>query len=317
MKIILVAIFFTISIFARVDLSIKPKGDNNSIQSAKPLIWQVTKGDEKFYLFGTMHLPNPIITKDIVPVAKGLIDRADSVYTEIPLDFLTKMAITKAMMRDDNKTLSDILPKKTYQKLDSFLKSINPMFDTKGFDKMKIWAISFMLSGLEAQIKYREYKPLDSEIFNYALSKKKFGGGIEKVEEQLSLFNDFSQEELIQILDKSLDFYIKYPNFTDELLKFYFAGDTKAIDKLNKQSNDFIDLPKELKDRVNKKLLFDRNLKMTKQIEKITKDKKLYLFAFGAMHFIGKDSVVELLKKDGYIVKRVDYKEVKKDDKRD
>jgi uncharacterized protein YbaP (TraB family) len=64
---------------------------------------------------------------------------------------------------------------------------------------------------------------------------------------------------------------------------------------------------KKMEEKFMNLLLYDRNIKMAKRIEKIVskESKKEALFAFGVMHFLGKKSIIEILQSHGYKIKRV------------
>jgi hypothetical protein len=93
-------------------------------------------------------------------------------------------------------------------------------------------------------------------------------------------------------------------NPSEELLDAYLKGDEELISYLIMESYDendqtskkFIDL-----------LLTQRNYKMTQSItDKIKKnpDKK-YFFTIGIGHFPGEKGIINLLRKEGFIVERV------------
>jgi len=313
MRVFLVLILISFTLFGKLAESNKTTLSSDT----KLFLWEATKDDKRFYLLGTMHLPHPKITFNITPKVKKIIDRVDYVYTEIPLDFISQMVITKAMVRDDNKSLKEILPPKVYKKLKDYLKSINPYMSVESFDRLKIWAIGLGLEGLKYQVKYRDFTPLDKAIYEYAFKNRKFRGGIESLDEQINVFKGFTLEEEIKMLDETLDGYKKYPNLVDELIDIYFLADEKKLEEIYKRGNTLIELDKKLLKKVEERILFSRNKRMAQRVDRIANDKKVYLFAFGAMHFVGKNSIIELLNTKGYRIKRVNFKEVIKDDKRD
>lgn len=313
MRIIFLFFYLTIAIFAKVDLN----KDLNSSNKVKLFLWEAKKGNKKFYLVGTMHLPYPKSSYIVAPKIKKIIDKANFLHTEIPLGASSQMEALKYFLRDDNKTLKDILPKTTYQKLQNYLFSINPFIDIRGFDKFKIWSLSMMLGSLEYELKYKGYKPIDKDIYDYAVSKNKYGGSIESIKEQMNIFDDLSLKEQIVMLDASIDSYIKYPNITKKLLDYYYQGNQEGLEEIFKKSNDSLKVDKKLLNKLNNKLLFFRNKRMAKRIESYIKDNKIHIFAFGAMHFVGKRSIIDILKHKGYIIRRVTLDEVLKDDKRD
>ncbi len=277
-------------------------------QNQKLFLWEVQKENIKFYLFGTMHLKHPAADLTVKNV-KPLIKEVDEVYTEIPLNIFAKFAVLQAMTRDDNKTIKDILPPKLYTDLDNYLRNINPLLNASIFNKYKIMAIVIGLDALKYEMYYPDIKPIDEQIYNYAKSLGKKTGGIELVEEQIKLFELFNPKESIKILKAALDYNKKHPDADIELIKYYLSGDGNSLLKLLNESLDSSGLKEEIKKRYLNALLYERNKKMAKRIiEKVSKNRnKKYLFAFGALHFLGDKSVIYYLKKSSFNVKRVNF----------
>ena len=259
--------------------------------------WQISKGKNRSYLIGTMHIGDYRVKK-IVKKLTPLIKKSDALYTEIKLNILTKMLAFQATVLDGNKTLKNILNPKLYKELDNYLKSISPLLGAKNFNKLKIWAIAISLPYINMQ---RGYKSIDEELYNKALFLKKEVGGIESLEEQISIFDNLSLKEQEKLLKDTLIWLKKYSNDTHKLIEYYFKGDYEKILKLNNK------LFKEFKNKkLEDKILYQRNEKMAKRIDKLIRNNpnKEYIFAFGLLHFLGKKSIIELLEAKGYNVKK-------------
>jgi len=304
MRIVILFLVLVVSLFGKLGdgfVLLKDGANSSKIVQQKLFLWRATKGKAEIYLFGTMHLPHPVVYR-VMPRVKGVIDRVDAVYTEIPLNFFTQMAAFQASVRDDNKSLKEILPATTYSKLNSAFRVINPLIDIKNFDKFKIWALSASLEALEYQLKYRDIKPIDKQIYSYAKSVGKEVGGIEKIEEQIDVFDRFNQKEQIIMLDASLDELKLHPNQSKELIKYYANRDGKGIMEIFTNSLKNVKISEDLKKRFLDAILYSRNIRMAKRIEDLVAKhpNKKYLFAFGTMHFLGQKSVLYYLEKDGF-----------------
>jgi uncharacterized protein YbaP (TraB family) len=285
--------FLVSSIFADINSSLNSsnriKVDNNVTIS----VWEAKKGDKIVYLIGTMHLKDKRANSAFSKV-KGLIERSDEVYTEIPLTDKSVLKSLKYIIRDDNKSLKEILPKEVYRDLELYLKDIDPKLTPKRFDMFKIWAISSSLSILKNAIKNRDVKSIDKQIFSYALTLNKKVGGVETIEEQVAIFDELSLKEQIENLKISLK---EQSDGVDKIKDYYFRGDNKKIIEIFKRLNKKYPQPVLLD-----KILYQRNIKMAKRIDNIISkhSSQRYIFAFGIMHFLGDKSVVELLKAKGY-----------------
>jgi len=275
----LLILLLTLTIFTAANEGIK-----------HPFLWEVKKGEQTFYLFGTMHLGDPKL--QVLPKAlKVAIDKSDEVRTEIPMDASFQMKSAALMMRSDDKGLQEIIPKELYQRTENYIKQINPQLNLIPFDKMKIWALSAVVSMLENQLKYPMSQAIDSEIYHYAQSKNKGVGGIETIEEQIDAMNTFSLED----------------DFMEEMKSLYIEGDEKKMMAFIEGTMFKIEKYKKFEEKFMQVLLYDRNRLMAQRIESLLKESpaKRYLFAFGMMHFLGQKSVAEHLKRKDYNVYRV------------
>lgn len=273
----------------------------------KPFLWKVTKHNQEFYLFGTMHLQVPelqILPQKLISIIKD----SDEVYTEVPMDLRTQLEATKYILRHDSKNLKDILSPKLYNDVKGYLYKINPKLNINLFNKMKIWAISSTLSYLKIQLEYPNMRLIDNIIYEYAKSKQKSVYGIETIEEQLGLMDKFTQKEQIISLEETISQLNEQMDYMDELKKLYLDGDEEKIMRFIESMLFQIPKYKELENKFMNLLLYNRNLIMAQRIDKILKKsppKKKYLFAFGVMHFLGKKSVIKYLKVYGYSIERV------------
>ena len=291
----LLTLFLTLTAFTVANEGIK-----------NPFLWEVKKDKQSFYLFGTMHLGDPKL--QILPLSlKAAIDKSDEVRTEIPMDASLQMKSVTLMMRSDNKSLQEIIPKSLYQRTEKYLQQINPQMNLVPFDKMKIWALSTVTAMLENQLKYPMLQAIDAEIYSYAQSKGKGVGGIETIEEQISAMDMFSQKEQIMGLESTLDYLEQNNDFMEEMKSLYMQGDEKKMMSFIEGTMFKVEKYKNFEEKFMQVLLYDRNVRMVKRIESLLKKDpaKQYLFAFGVMHFLGQKSIVEYLEYKGYSVNRM------------
>ncbi len=291
----LLTLLLTLTIFAVANEGIK-----------HPFLWEVKKGEQSFYLFGTMHLGDPKL--QVLPKAlKMAIDKSDEVRTEIPMDASLQMKSVVLMMRNDSRSLKEIIPKTLYQRTEKYIRQINPQLNLVPFDKMKIWALSTVTAMLENQLKYPMLQAIDSEIYSYAQSKNKGVGGIETIEEQINAMDKFTLEEQIMGLESTLDYLEQSNDFIEEMKSLYMEGNEKKMMAFIEGTMFKIEKYKKFEEKFMQVLLYDRNRLMAQRIESLLKEHptKRYLFAFGVMHFLGKKSVVEYLEHKGYTVSRL------------
>ena len=178
-----------------------------------------------------------------------------------------------------------------------------------------------------------EYPSLDEYLHELAKQQGKFVGAVEKVKDQCNLVNNMNTSHVLFFINKTLEakndeilsistrqmeqMILDYRNgivppaslFVDTAYYHQYLVDISAktnrsneID--NKRSQQII---KELTSYMRKYALVERNKKMAKQILSLTSDEPetSFFFAFGVSHFVGKDSVVDMLRRKGLQIERV------------
>ena len=109
------------------------------------------------------------------------------------------------------------------------------------FAQMKPWAVATQLAMLDYLVQLQMGKqPLDSMLYSKAEAAGKEVGGVEKVEEQLGIFDGMSAEEQVKQLEQALDQYEKAAaegvSPIKPLLDAYLSGDLDQLVKASEES---------------------------------------------------------------------------------
>ena len=274
----------------------------NQILFAHPFLWQVT-GEQSFYLFGTIHLPDPRVTV-LSPEVEKALSESTSFYAELDLTESNTMLITQSMWLKGDDTLHDLLSSDLKEDITRYLKSINPELNLEYFAKQKIWVLAVTLTVLEQQLKYPGHLPLDSSLYQKASLLGLQTGGLETVQEQLGVFDSLSIEDQIQFLTDTVEFLHQNNNesndFVESTLNAYLDGELNELMThlmSYMKDNDFY------ADLLNN-LIDNRNIQMTEDIVHLVTgnpDEK-YFFAVGVGHFWGENSINLLLQEQGYSI---------------
>lgn len=275
-------------------------------REAKPFLWRI-ETDPPSYLFGTAHIPDRRIL-DLPQVVKDAVAASDELYTEIPMDMVSQLAMAPKMMLPGDQTLKDILPKETYDRADAILKK-KGMGGIGALNKTKVWALAATMMTIDMMKDMAKYQVLDMYLSTEAALAGKKTGAVETVEEQLGVFESMTIDEQIKMLNDSMDAMEKAEkegtNQREILVKHYLAGDVDAM---------YADLMKEYGSadseemkKFEKVFIVDRDIKMADRIHAMLekKDGKARFFAFGAAHFRTGKGVGHLLEQKGYKVTRL------------
>ena len=278
---------------------------SSAVEQRAPLLWKID-GPQTHYLFGTIHLPDPRVTTLAAPVTEAL-KQSKLIVTELEFSAGNIMAMSTAGMLPVGESLTEKLPEDLRQALQLELKAIDPNYQLAMFDRMKVWTMATNLALLPVQKKYRGLAPLDMQLVQLAAKHGARNIGLEKLHEQLDIFDTLSLDEQLSLLRDAVELRKKArttgPDFLELMITAYVEGNAQAILRLTEEG---LSESPELSERLRKTLIDERNQNMADRIDvliKTPKQKPMFI-AVGAAHLIGESSVVDLLRKKGYTITR-------------
>lgn len=270
--------------------------------AANPALWRVGDSDTTVYLFGTVHVLPPELEWRTPLIDKAL-DESDAIYFETDLEPDPAQfgpIVTRLGMYPPSETLSDNL---TPEQRAAFQKAVAdlglPHFQ---LNAMKPWLAAVSLS--EALVTRAGYD-VNSGVERMLAPTAKAGGKeirkFETVEEQLLVFADMPEETQIRFLMEGVDQIAEAPAILDAMVRAWAAGDVAELEKLLIE-DDLGATPE-----VYEALLVNRNANWVEEIDRLIKaEPGAFFVAVGGAHLVGKDSVNEMLKTQGYMVERVE-----------
>ncbi len=269
----------------------QPSEDKNN----KSLLWKISGGDlnKPSYLFGTIHIvcPENYIWTDKMETA---FQRSEEVCFEMDMDDPAVMlSVSEGLKDNSGKTLKDYFSPDDYTRLSDY------MHDSLGmsimmFNNMRPSILPFIFSGksshCEVSVSYED------KIMAAAHTAGKDVKGLEKPAEQIALFNILPADSVIKDVMDIVNGVKKEDTNYHKLIAAYISQDIPALYEMIRATNDlgsnasaFID---------------DRNIKWVPRMVDMM-DQKSMFFAVGAGHLWGDNGVINLLKKEGYIVSPV------------
>ena len=253
------------------------------------------------WLFGNIHLPDPRVTR-LHPDVEQAYDRADAVFTEVPMDSGSTIQMARESLRSDGRTLLDVLPDSTWKRLDERLRGIHPLLGAKLLLPMKTWAVYGGMLLFESQMHYPEARPLDWQLYEKATEAGKSVGGLEEVEEQIRIFEQLSESEqqqmLLALLDEMERFDRRNKSITEFMIQWYLSGDYSRFEELLDTMPMAADA--ELREDLEQRLVYERNARFAKRIADIIHKNpgKSLFFAVGAGHLGGERSIQAWLEQE-------------------
>jgi uncharacterized protein YbaP (TraB family) len=167
------------------------------------------------------------------------------------------------------------------------------------YDRMETWAAAFMLlSNQFKDLGLKGDQGVETVLRSSFLSQGKPIGELETNAEQLGFFDTLSETSQRQLLEGAIESPVDTGKDFHQMLASWARGDVSAIAK---SFNRDLSASPELTDALIKR----RNANWSKWIERRLATPGSVMIAVGAGHLAGRDSVIDLLKRDGYRVRRV------------
>jgi uncharacterized protein YbaP (TraB family) len=280
-------------------LSLGSAAEARAPQTARPALWQVSDPDTTIYLFGTIHLlPNELkwrtakldqaMTNSQELVVETIIDEKN------PTRLMSAMA-SLGLSKGLPPILERVPPAQRPALQAAIKKSGVP---EKAYNGMKTWMAAFLL--LSNQFKELGLSGgVEGVLRSDFLSRNKPIGELETNFEQLSFFDRLPESAQLNLLDGALEESGSMKREFGGMLDSWSRGDVKGIARTF--DKDLAASP-ELRDN----LIRQRNANWSRWIERRMTQPGAVLIAVGAGHLAGPFSVLEMLKKDGYKVRRVE-----------
>ncbi|MGD2084715.1 MAG: TraB/GumN family protein [Candidatus Aminicenantes bacterium] len=267
--------------------------------AGKSFLWEIQSEHGNSYLLGSVHL----LKKEHYPLKKVIEDsfeQSDVLVLEIDLSGGNLIKAGLYMLEkgkyQGEETLKDNISEKTYQLLKDKAKTME--MNLEWLNKWKPWMAAFHI--LERKLMNLGYNPIhgvDLYFLNKSKEKKEIQG-LETVELQVGLFENFSKEESEKFL---LSTIMEADQLEKEMDKMITAWSTGDVEKMEKTMTETIQEHPEL-EAFYKRLNDDRNVRMVEKIISLLKTDKKYFIVVGAAHMVGKNGIVQLLKNKGYTV---------------
>ncbi|XP_058032255.1 metalloprotease TIKI2 [Ahaetulla prasina] len=191
--------------------------------------------------------------------------------------------------------------------------------------KRPVWVMLMVNSLTETDVRSRGVPVLDLHLAQEAERMRKVTGAVERVEEQCHPLNGLNFSQVLFALNQTLLQHESLragswqaPYTTEDLIKHYNCGDLNAVifNHDSSQLPNFINttLPpheqvtaQEIDRYFRQELIYKRNERMGKRVMALLRQNtdKSFFFAFGAGHFLGNNTVIDVLRQAGFEVEHI------------
>jgi uncharacterized protein YbaP (TraB family) len=257
-------------------------------------LWEVHGKHNTLYLLGSIHVLRP----SDYPLARALLDAygsAKSVVMEINLGDVDSEQVQQEMlssaMLPEGKTLPAILGARRYAHAAALAHEVG--VELSLFDQFAPWFVAEAISQLQlTQLGFQPQSGVEMFFMDRAREDGKSVAGLETVHDQIALFESMPLDTQAEYLLSSLEEAHELPKEVNDMVRAWERGDTAWFEtKLSRELGRDPGL--------YQSVLAARNRKWIPKIEALLKDDKDCLIIVGTGHLVGRDSVIELLRKDG------------------
>jgi len=258
-------------------------------------VWSLKGTRNTVYLAGSVHaLPKG--HSEFPEQLDRAYAAAEVIVLEVDLDDMNPLDAVKFITSNGtlpaDKTLEDVVGPGSYERISELAAELE--VPEIVIARLEPWAAALVLTQFAlAKTGFDANLGIDMQITDRARTDGKPIEGLETVIDQLSVFDDRSFEEQTRFLLDATEDAPKLNEDLQKLITAWRAGDLRALEK------EFV------KERAKSPALYDallgvRNRQWLPKIEALLEKDRDYLVVVGALHFVGRDGLLALLRSHGH-----------------
>ena len=257
-------------------------------------LWELHGKHNSVFLLGSIHVLRPA-DYPLDPAVMRAYASSKSLVMEINLADMDLEQLQGEMMASamlpEGKSLPEVLGAKRYARAETLAREVGVELST--FDQFAPWFAAEAISQLQLmQLGFQPTSGVEMYFLERARSDGKSVAGLETVRDQIALFEGLSMDAQAEYLVSSLEQAHELPKQVDDMVHAWQRGDTAWFD--DQMRSELGRDP-----ALYQSVLAARNRKWIPKIEALLNDDKNYLVIVGTGHLVGRNSVIDLLKKDG------------------
>ena len=269
-------------------------------QTARPALWQVSDADTTVFLFGTIHLLPEHLQWRTAKFDEAL-NSSQQLVVETIVDQQHPEAIQAAEFSlgfaKGLPPIAQRVPPDKVAKLRTAIAATG--IPEKMYDQMDTWLAAIQLLGVQFRAMGLKGSDGPEEILRQQfLAQQKPIGQLETNVEQFGYFDRLPEKAQRALLEGALEKPTGMDTEYNAMLASWSRGDVKHI--ASTFNHDLEDSPE-----LRQSLLEQRNANWAQWIEQRMAQPGTIMIAVGAGHLAGNQSVIAMLEKSGYRVRRL------------
>jgi hypothetical protein len=265
----------------------------------RSVVWSVRGEHNTVYLFGSIHVLRPGDV-GLPRAAQAAYDDAEQLVMELDMDdpaVADPVAMAAQMQHyarlPAGQSLESVLGS-DYAAVATHLQDAG--LDLALFDGFAPWFVGMLI--LQLEVAKRGFDPahgIEQQVTDRAVADRKPIAGLETPADQFAVLAGLTLPEQKRFLLMTLEETESTDARLDELLTAWRTGDTATLARV--LSEEFEEFPE-----LYRPLTEDRNRAWAERLAGLLDDRDDYLVVVGALHLVGRNSVVDLLRQRGYTV---------------
>jgi len=268
----------------------------HGLQAQTTTLFEVSDGDSRVLIGGTIHLLHP--SDFPLPQAfDAAYEEADKLYLETDLATVEAPAfgqqIAQAMLYPAGKNLKTELSPEVWQEVERYAE-VNqfPIQQFLGFDPVFVGILMTVMKaqslGVQEGVDQHYYRK--AQVDGLAL------GELETAEDVLNYMEGMTGLDPDAVMQATLQELKDFDQRMEETVKAWREGDLDALDRdlgepMRRESPEFY-----------QKLLVDRNSQWLPTVKRMFQQPGTELVLVGSLHLAGKQSLLDMLAREGYRV---------------
>jgi uncharacterized protein YbaP (TraB family) len=296
--------------------------------ASKGFLWETKANGNTVYMLGSIHMA----TNKIYPFSNKILaayQNSDALGLEVNLyDQAGAMDLVNMAVYTDGTTLKDHVSKETYDRVIAFVKTYG--YSEEQIAMLKPWyiyisfsALSMTNTGSVSEATAGASLGIDMNFLNNAMLYGKPVLELEGYKSQASMLDSFSDELEEYLLNSTIDAVTQVVEGTSKssasdlnlMLELWRKGDAEKFKEYTTFEYEYQDMlengstetEKKLIAEFHDKLFIQRNKTMADYIEGLLKAEgsKTYFVIVGSGHYLGNDSVLDILEGKGYTITQI------------
>ena len=263
------------------------------------ILWKVQSPQNTIYLAGSIH----VLQEHHYPLHRVFdeaFNESSRVIFEVDLDELSsplaQMHMVKKGLYLNGETLLSVLSPERYALAKEKLTTLG--LNIEKFHRMKPWMTATAVMAMELQkLGFESAYGVDRHFFDKAQAIGKPIQGLETVEFQLDLFAKLSSSMQEDFLLQTLEELKSLGTQVSDMVKAWKQGNVQELEALLAGMDEYPEL--------NQAIVINRNHDWLPHVEQALQEKEPVFIVVGALHLLGKEGLVSVLKAKGYLVQQL------------